>query len=141
MRVWARRSLAGLAVAALVGAVAMLTAATASAQGKQKSVKTEAEWIRFDPEAKTVTVKVKKPGSGKEARRLRKNQEAVFKVKPEGSVMTRTTVTINGRKAEFTDIPDGKLVNVYWRPDPDDDSVLFARKIDAILSEDEIYDD
>ena len=94
--------------------------------------------VRADAEAKTVTVKVKKPGRGKDAKLLKKNKEAVFAVKPEGSVLTRTTVAINGVKGEIADIPAGKTVNVYWRPDENDPSILRARKIDVIMSDAEL---
>jgi hypothetical protein len=121
-------------------AAVVLTAgfAVGVAQAAEKSVQTEAEWIKFDAEAKTVTVKVIKPGRGDAAEALTKNKEAVFAVKPEGSVLTRTTVSINGKKAELTDIPVGKTVNVYWRPDETDPTILRARKIDVILSEAEL---
>jgi hypothetical protein len=132
------RSLGVVTAISLACALVMAGATSALAQGKGKSVQTEAEWIAYDAAAKTVTVKVKKPGRGEDAKRLKKNKEATFKVKPEGSVLTRTTVTINGMKAELTDMPVGKTVNIYWRPDPNDDTVMFARKIDAILSEAEL---
>ena len=119
-------------------AFAFTTVFAVSAQAEGKSVQTEAEWIKFDPEAKTVTVKVKKPGRGKDAKLLKRNKEAVFAVKPEGSVLTRTTVAINGVKGEITDIPAGKTVNVYWRPDEKDPSILRARKIDVFLSDEEL---
>jgi hypothetical protein len=133
------RTLAVVTAIALACALVTAGATAALAQSKSKSVKTEAEWIAFDATAKTVTVKVKKTGSGKDAKRLlKKNKEATFKVKPEGSVLTRTTVTINGMKAELGDMPEGKTVNIYWRPDPNDKDVMFARKIDAILSDAEL---
>jgi hypothetical protein len=69
---------------------------------------------------------------------LTKNKEATFAVKPEGSVLTRTTVAINGVKGEITDIPKGKTVNIYWRPDETDPNVMRARKIDVILSDAEL---
>jgi len=136
MQQTAKRIWSVLAVGALAFAFAGAFATSAGAEAK--SVQTEAEWIKFDPVAKTVTVKVKKPGRGPDAKRLKKNKEAVFLVKPEGSVLTRTTVTIDSKKAELTDIPVGKTVNVYWRPDEKDKSAMFARKIDVILSDEEL---
>ena len=133
MKFWGKR--AGL-VLALVCGLAVVIAAPAVAQRKGKSTQTEAEWIAFDAENKTVTVKVKRPGRGKNAKRLKKGKEATFKVKPEGSVLTRTTVAINGVKGEMTDIKVGKSVNIYWVPEGDE--VLFARKIDVVLSEEEL---
>ncbi len=135
MQLWGKRVGAAL-VTALVCGLAVSIAAPAAAQKKSKSTQTEALWINFDDANDTVTVKVKKPGRGKNAKRLKKGKEATFKVKPEGSVLTRTTVAINGVKGELTDIPEGKSVNVYWVPEEDD--VLFARKIDVVLSEEEL---
>jgi hypothetical protein len=136
MHIRIERFITGLAAVALAFAFTAAFAATGQAAGK--SVQTEAEWISYDPEAKTVTVKVKKPGRGKDARLLRRNREAVFAVKPEGSVLTRTTVAINGVKGEISEIPSGKTVNVYWRPDEEDPSILRARKIDVIMSDEEL---
>lgn len=129
----AKQSATGLT--ALVLAFAFTTAIAASAAAPSKSTKTEAEWIKFDPEAKTVTAKVTKPGRGKNAKLLKRNMEAVFAVKPEGSVLTRTTVSINGRKGELADIPEGKIVIIYWRVDEEDADVRRARKIDVLLKD------
>jgi hypothetical protein len=117
-----------------------LTLATAgpALAGKPKSVQTEAEWVAFDAEAKTITAKVKKPGRGVDAKKLKKNKSATWAVKPEGSVLTRTTVAINGVKGELADIPKGKTVNIYWRPDEQDPNILRARKVDVILSDAEL---
>ena len=136
MQILANRTITGLAAVAL--AIAFTATIAADAQAKGKSVQTEAKWIKYDPEARTVTVKVVKPGRGKDAKLLKRNKEAVFAVKPEGSVLTRTTVAINGVKGEITDIPEGKTVNVYWRPDENDPSILRARKIDVIMSDAEL---
>jgi hypothetical protein len=134
-RVAARAALVLAVCAGLVGAADVAQAA------KAKSTQTEAVWVKFDPEARIVVAKVKKPGKGAKPPRhlqLKKGKEATFKVKPTGSVLTRTTVAIRGRKAELEDIPEGKTVNIYWVPDPDDDQARFARKIDVILSEQEL---
>ena len=136
MQILIERTFTGLAAVALAFAFTTVFAVSAHAEGK--SVQTEAKWIKYDPEAKTVTVKVRKPGRGKDAKLLKKNKEAVFAVIPEGSVLTRTTVAINGVKGEITDIPEGKTVNVYWRPDEKDPSILRARKIDVIMSDAEL---
>ena len=57
---------------------------------------------------------------------------------PEGSVLERTSVAINGVKGELTDIPADKRVNVYWLPDPENKDGYFARKIDVVLSDEEL---
>ena len=132
-----RRRLAPLAAAAAACALAVALPIAASAQSKTKSVQTEAEWISFDAEARTITVKVTKVGQGKQARKmLKKNKPATFAVKPEGSVLTRTTVSINGKKGELSDPNEGNSVNIYWRPQ--EDGTMFARKIDVFLSGDEL---
>jgi hypothetical protein len=127
--------------AALFGAVATLgIAGTASAQGKGKSIQTEADWVKFDAETNTITVKVRKPGARVKPKEvaIRKGQEATFDVKPEGTVLTRTSVKINGRRGELTDIPEGKRVNIYWVVDESKGTKRFARTIDLILSEEEL---
>ncbi len=138
MQIWARRALVGFAAAAVVSLVA--AAPDAQAQ-KSKSTQSEAKWIKFDPETKQVTVKVTKPGKGatppKELK-LKRGREASFKVIPTGSILTRTSVAINGKKGELADIPAGKTVNIYWIPDKDDKTARFARKIDVILSDEEL---
>ena len=50
--------------------------------------------------------------------KLKNNKEVTFRVIPKGSVLTRTSVAINGVKGELTDMPAGKRVNVYWLADP-----------------------
>jgi len=141
MQIVTRRTVVGLAALAVV---CPLWAAPQAHAQKAKSTQTEAVWIEFDAETSTVTVKVRKPGKGAEPPRhleLRKGREATFKVKPTGSVLTRTSVAINGRKGEITDIPAGKTVNIYWVPDPDDDQARFARKIDVFLPAEEQGED
>lgn len=129
-----------LVAAGAVLAVAAFALEPASAQTRSKSVQTEAEWVGFDATANTITVKVTKNRGGRPPKGLevRGGEEAVFKVKPEGSVLTKTTVSINGQAGELTDIPEGKTVNVYWVADTADAKKRFARKVDVILSEEEL---
>ena len=133
MHFWGKR-IAWIIVAGLAVGLAFATPAVAQSR-KAKSTQTEAIWQGFDSATNTVTVKVKKPGRGKNAKLLQKNKEATFKVKPTGSVLTRTTVAVNGVKGELKDIPNGKSVNVYWVPQGEE---YFARKIDVVLSEEEL---
>ena len=124
--------------AALACSLAVLAhGAPASAQGGEKTTQTEARWIAFDPATKTVKVKVDK-STGPNKAKLKKNEEVTFRVMPEGSVLKRTSVAINGVKGELTDIVEGKRVNVYWLTDPENASGYFARKIDVTLSEEEL---
>ena len=120
-------------------AFAFLTSIASVAEAKKtKSTQNEAQWVAFDAAAKTVTVKITKKGKGPNSKLLKTKKEATFNVIPEGSVLTRTTVTINGIKSELTDITEGKTVLIYWVPDPNKEGEFFARKIDAILSEAEL---
>lgn len=131
------RILTTLTIASFAFVFAASVATVAQAQ-KSKSTQNEAEWLSYDPAAKTVTVMITKKGKGPNKNLLKTRKEATFNVIPEGSVLTRTTVAINGIKAELQDIPKGKTVLVYWVPDPNKKGELFARKIDAILSEEEL---
>ena len=108
-----------------------------------KSVANEAEFISFDEAASTVTVKIEKKGKGnkklmKAHKEVKKGKEVTFNVIPTGSVLTRTSVAINGVKAEMTDLVPGKKIIVYWVEDPKKEGSLFARKIDVVLSEEEL---
>jgi hypothetical protein len=132
-----KKILATLTLASFAFAFFAFIAPVAEAK-KSKSTQNEAEWIVYDAAAKTVTVKITKKGKGPNKKLLKTRKEATFNVIPEGSVLTRTTVTINGIKSELTDIPEGKTVLIYWVPDPNKEGELFARKIDAILSEEEM---
>jgi hypothetical protein len=128
----------GSLVAAVVAGLLVVAAAPSAFAKEQKSTRNEAEWVKYDATAKTVTMKIKKAGLGPGAATLKVGQQAVFKVQPEGTVLTRTSVAINGKKGALTDIPPGKTVLVYWVPDVKDAKTPFARKIDVILSEQEL---
>lgn len=120
--------------------VTSIGAGEAVAQKKSKSIKTEARFVSFDASSKIMTVKVVKPGKKPtdKALKLKKGREAEFALKPEGSVLTRTSVTLNGKRADIADIPEGKLINIYWVPHDTKPETRFARKIDMILSDQEL---
>jgi hypothetical protein len=128
----------GALTAALVGGLLLFIHAPTASAKEAKTTRNEAEWVKYDAEGKTVTLKIKKQGLGENAAALKVGQDAVFKVKPEGTVLTRTSVAINGKKGDLKDIPVGKTVLVYWVPDTADPKARFARKIDVILSEKEL---
>jgi hypothetical protein len=132
-----RRIFATLTVAGFALAFVASVAPVAEAK-KSKSTQNEAQWISFDAAAKTVTVKITKKGKGPNKKLLKARKEATFNVIPEGSVLTRTSVAINGVKGEITDIPEGKTVLIYWVPDEKKEGEFFARKIDVIFSEEEL---
>jgi hypothetical protein len=125
------------AVAALALVVATGVASEALA-AKEKSTQTEARWVKFDAAKNTVAVKVQDPGNGPNKKLMKKGAEVLFNVVPEGSILTRTTVAINGKPGNLKDIPPGKQVNVYWIPDPKKAGEFFARKIDVVLSDEEL---
>ncbi len=126
------------ALAVAVGLVLVGGVASDAEAKKAKSTQTEARWIKFDPGTNTIEVKVTKPGKGPNKKMMKKNKPATFNVIPEGSILTRTSVAINGKKGELKDIPAGKQVNVYWVPDPKKDGEFFARKVDVVLSDEEL---
>ncbi len=140
MRVDIRRITAGASALALA-LVFAFAVATPAAAAKPKSIQTEAKWINFDAEAKTVTVKVRKPGKKPKDKALiiKKGKEATFTIR-EGSVMTRTGVSINGKGGKLIDIPAGKTVNIYWQPDEKIPGQRWAKKIDLILSTEELME-
>jgi hypothetical protein len=128
---------------ALALAIAGFAPAT-HAQGNQKSVQNEAEFVKYDEATSTVTMKITKKGKGNNDlmkqfdEQVKPGKEATFNVIPTGSVLSRTSVAINGVKGEIKDLKEGKTVQVYWVEDPKKKGQLFARKIDVTLSEDEL---
>jgi len=128
-----------LARSALVG-LALVFGATLACEAvaaPPKSTQTEARFIKFDPDKKTVSVKAEK-SKGPNRKLLKKGKEVTFNVIPEGSILTRTSVAINGKRGQISEIPAGKKVNVYWIPDAKKKGEFFARKIDVVLSEEEL---
>jgi hypothetical protein len=115
----------------------------AQAQGNQKSVQNEAQFVKFDEAASTVVVKILKKGKGNSAllkqfdAQVKNGKEATFNVIPTGSVLSRTSVAVNGMKGEMKDLQPGKTILIYWVEDPKKKGELFARKIDVVLSEEE----
>jgi hypothetical protein len=116
----------------------------ASAQGKGKSVNNEAKFVSYDAAASTVTVEITDAGKGnsklkkKFKKEVKRGKEVTFNVIPTGSVLKRTSVAVNGVKGEMTDLKPGKSLQVYWVEDPKKPGELFARKIDVVLSEEEL---
>jgi hypothetical protein len=115
----------------------------ALAQGNQKSVQNEAQFVKYDEATSTVVVKILKKGKGNSALlkqfddKLKSGKETTFNVIPTGSVLSRTSVAVNGMKGEITDLQPGKTILIYWIEDPKKKGELFARKIDVVLSEEE----
>jgi hypothetical protein len=128
---------------ATIGLVFAFTAPEALAKGKQ--TQTEAEFLSYDGEASTITVKVRKAGKGAKPPRnlkLKKGKEAIFNVKSEGSVLTRTTVKLqDGTAGEFEDLQAGRKVQVFWVPDPKDENARFARSISVFVPAEDLGED
>ncbi|MFP6629558.1 MAG: hypothetical protein VCC67_11055, partial [Myxococcota bacterium] len=110
------------------------------AQKKTKSTKTEAKFISYDADTKTLTVKVLKSGKRPKNRKLsmKRGKKATFKIKPDGSILVKTSVTADGMRSSIDEIPDNKTLNIYWVPDEKDPDVRFARKIDMVYTDAEL---
>ena len=109
----ARIGLAVLAALLLTG-----IAPSAFAEKEVKSQKAQGKLAEFDPAGGTMTV-------------VEKGKKQIYQVVFEGSVMTRTTSTMNAKPIKLTEIPIGAPVIVYWKPDPADKKIRHARKVDA----------
>lgn len=140
-----RSSLLAAAVstaAALALAFGLLLApqAVEAQPSKVKSTKTEAKFVSYEPNTKTLTVKVLKAGPKPKNRKLtmKAGKRAKFKIKPEGSILARTSITADGQRASIEDIPENKTLNIYWIPDERDPDVRFARKIDMVYTDAEL---
>ena len=135
--------LAFCAVTTLTFLAAALSPAVVQA-ARGNSVANEARWLRFDPEAETILVEILKASRGNKAlakrfkKKVRRGKQATFHVIPTGSILKRTSVAINGRKAELTEIEPGRRVVIYWTEDPNRPGEIFARKIDVVFSEQEL---
>ena len=116
MSISVKRALATLAAFALVLAVVGVGAAEAQKKAKPKRV--QGQFVSFDAEASTI--KIKERGKEKE-----------YTVKPEGSILTRSSVKINGHGAKMTDLKEGMRLFLYWVPDEKDPKKRFARTIDV----------
>jgi anti-sigma factor RsiW len=130
------------AFAAVAAALCLVVAGPAlAADDKAKSTQSEGKLVKYDAATSTVTIKITKEGKGATPAKgleVKKGRDAAFRVQPTGSVLARTSVAINGKKGEITDIPEGKTVLVYWVQDEKDPKNRFARKIDVILSDEEL---
>ena len=129
-----------VAVLALL-AYASIPATEATAKKKSRIVQSQARWVAFDTAEATVTVKIVKAGKiadKQQKKQVRKGKEVVFDVKPEGSVLTRTTVAINGMKADLAEIEVGRSVRIYWVSDESKPHGRFARKIDVVFTRKEL---
>lgn len=100
---------------------------TADAKSKIRQAR-DVRLLAFDTEAGTMTVK-------------EKGKKVVYNVIFEGSVLKRTTATIDAKPVKLTDIPLKTPINIYWLPDEKDKKKRFARKVDALKIPEELRDD
>jgi hypothetical protein len=114
----ASRRAAKFCAVALAGFVAVAVAAPVRAAGEIKSERSNGKFISYDAAAQSIAIRE----GGK---------EQTYQVKAEGTVLTRTTLTMNGKVAKFEELKPGMIVIVYWKPDPADATRRNARKVDA----------
>jgi hypothetical protein len=116
MSISMKRVLATIAALALV--LTAVGAGPAYAQKRAKPKRIQGKFISFDATANTIKVQ-------------ERGKEVEYTVKPEGSILTRTSVKINGHGAKMADLrPDMRLF-LYWIPDEKDPKKKFARTIDV----------
>ncbi len=117
-------------VCALAAAVILsFTFGVGSADAKSKIKQArDVRLLAFDTEAGTMTVK-------------EKGKKVVYNVIFEGSVLKRTTATIDAKPVKLTEIPLKTAINIYWLPDEKDKKKRFARKVDALKIPEELRDD
>ena len=132
-----------LAAGALLAAAALLAEPTVrAAEPRSRQIETEAEFVSFNEADSTITVKVIKTGKPVKGHKLRKGKEADFKVKPEGSVLVRTTVKLqDGTAGTFSDLQAGRKVRVFWIVDEDDSTQRMARSVSVFVPAEEQGED
>lgn len=111
-----KRALATIAALALV--LTAVGAGPAYAQKKAKPKRVQGQFISFDEAASTIKVK-------------ERGKEVEYTVKPEGSILTRTSVKVNGLGAKVSDLKTDMRIFLYWVPDEKDPKKRFARTIDV----------
>jgi len=129
------RSLCALALALAVTSLGVGAAQAA----KVKQIQTEAKFLKYDADAKTITVKVLKTGKKPKDKSLKllRGKKATFRVKPEGSVMTKTVVKSEGRPIDITEVPEKKTITIFWVPDEKVADSRFAKSISLTLTDEE----
>jgi len=134
MKLWISRVLFALAAVVLLSGAGALSPDVASAEGKcepskvRKPKKSQGTYLGFDAASKTIKLR-------------EKGKELTYHVEPEGSVLTRTTVKINGQGAKLDELPTEARVIIYWGPLDGDKNGRCARSIDAPNIPDDLRDD
>ena len=65
-------------------------------------------------------------------------KDATFNVKPEGSVLKRTTVALDGQRFDINEIQPNQFLFIYWVPDEKNPDERFARKVDLVLTDEQM---
>jgi hypothetical protein len=115
-------------IAIVISLLALGGATTASAEKKIKSKKAQGKLVELNVEEGKMIIN-------------EKGKKRTYLVKIEGSVMTRTTSTMNAKPVKLTEIPIGAPVIVYWKPDENDKKIRRARKVDAPKVPDELLEE
>jgi hypothetical protein len=134
-----RSAVIGVAALSLGALLTSLSATPAVAAKQAKSTKTEAKFVEFNAADKSITVKVTKPGKKPKNSKLalRGGKPATFRVTPEGSVLSRTSVTLNAKPYPIGEIKKNTSILIYWIPDEKNPDGRYAKKIDLVLSDEE----
>ncbi len=140
LRLFSRTGFAVLAAITLALFMSTLSTAPAEAAKKAKSTKSEGKFIEFNADDSTVTIKIKKAGKRPKNKKLKlkSGKKEVFRVKPDGSVLTRTSVTFDARPFPIRNIKENTSVIIYWIPDEKNADGRYAKKIDLVLSDEEL---
>jgi len=116
---WEKAPHRGVRFVAFAAAVLVAFAIASPVRAEEtKSERSNGKFVSYDAAAQSIVVKE----GGK---------DQAYQVKAEGSVLTRTTLTMNGRVARFDDLKPGMIAIVYWKPDAADAAKRLARKIDV----------
>jgi hypothetical protein len=116
---WERAPRRGAGCMAVAVAVFVALAVAAPLRAEEtKSERADTKFVSYDAAAQSIVVK-------------EKGKDQTYQVKAEGSVLTRTTLTMNGKVSKFDDLKPGMIAIVYWKPDATDATKRLARKIDV----------
>lgn len=135
-----RSRLASWVVVFTFVAFSVAVAPAAIGAPKAKSIKTEAFFVSLDTENNTMEVRIKKTGSKPKNKKLRlkSGKKASFNVKPEGSILKRTSVALDGKRSDINEIEANQFLFIYWVPDEKNPDERFARKIDLVLTDEQL---
>jgi len=115
-----------------------LGAAVRAGAETPSSIRTEGQLVAYDAQARTLKLKVTRTGTDEASGDLAVGRTVAFQVEPEGSVLSRTSVSIHGARGTLDAIPVGAMLQVYWRPDAADPTRRVARKVDVVAADEKL---